>query len=262
MNKGFYVNETDITHFGVFRAKVPMPGVYTCAKNDKPYSRFFYVMNGTIIFNKGTSNEIYAPAGNIVYLPNDVSYQAEWPEGETGEYISVNFQLDETYLKLPEQICIAAVDKNGYYLDMFKHVHDIWIKGSFGYKLEVLSEIYKIIYSMKNDTMRRRTKLEHQTIYKGIIFLENNYLEDISVETLAAMCSTSESNFRRLFKKYKKMSPITYKNYLRIKKAYDLLQSGEYNVTEAAEAVNISDICYFHKLFTRFINKTPKSCIP
>ena len=98
-------------------------------------------------------------------------------------------------------------------------------------------------------------------IYKGIIFLENNYLQDISVGNLAEMCSTSEGNFRRLFKKYKNMSPITYRNYLRIKKACDLLGSGEYSVAEAAEAVNIPDVCYFYKLFAKFMNTTPKSFI-
>ncbi|UKI38466.1 MAG: AraC family transcriptional regulator [Clostridiales bacterium] len=44
-------------------------------------------------------------------------------------------------------------------------------------------------------------------------------MQDISVGDLAKMCSTSEGNFRRLFKKYKNMSPITYRNYLRIKKS-------------------------------------------
>ena len=57
------------------------------------------------------------------------------------------------------------------------------------------------------------------------------------------------------------MSPITYKNYLRIKKSCDLLRSGEYSISEAADAVNIPDICYFYKLFTRFIVVTPKKYI-
>ena len=64
------------------------------------------------------------------------------------------------------------------------------------------------------------------------------------------------------FKKYKKMSPITYKNYLRIIKAADLLKSGEYSVKEAAYAVSLPDICYFYKLFVRFMHDTPKSFVP
>ena len=87
--------------------------------------------------------------------------------------------------------------------------------------------------------------------------LENHYLEDIGVTELAAMCNTSESNFRKLFARYKSMPPVTYRNYLRIKKAVTLIETGEYNVREAAEAVNIPDINYFHKLFKHFIGITP-----
>lgn len=267
MDNNFFIKSTspssDSGHnFGVFRGTVQTPDKYTCVNNAKRFSRFFYVLNGTIYFNKGTKDELCAPSGSIVYLPNNITYKSEWPAGDIGEYISINFQLDGMYVGLPNKICIAAVDKNGYYLEMFKNIYDIWIKGSIGYKLEVLSQIYNIMYSLENDSVRRRAKAEHHTIYKGILFLENNYLEDISVSKLAEMCNTSESNFRRLFKKYKKMSPVTYKNYLKIKKARDLLRSGEYSVAEAADAVNISDICYFYKLFSGFMKATPKSFIP
>lgn len=266
MDKQFFVKEirTDKTrkyNFGVFSGKVETPDTYICEKNDKPYSRFFYVVNGTIIFDEGTNREVRVPAGHIAYLPNNITYKSHWPAGGTGEYISINFQLDEIYVSLPDRICIAAADKNGYYLNMFKKIYDIWIKGSIGYKLEVLSELYKLLYSLANDSVRSRTKKEHHTIYKGILYLENNYLQDVTVSELAKMCNTSESNFRRLFKKYKKMSPVTYKNYLKIKKSCDLLRSGEYSISEAADAVNIPDICYFYKLFIRFMNVTPKSFI-
>lgn len=180
---------------------VPTPDVYVCTENDKKFSRFFYVINGTITFDKGTEKEITASAGTIVYLPNNITYKSEWSAGTDGKYISVNFQLDELYITLPDSICIAAVDRN-------------------------------------------------------------SYLSDVSVSELAEMCSTCESNFRRLFRRYKKMSPVTYKNYLRIQKACDLLRTGEYSVTEAAYAVNIDDISYFHKLFTRFTGCTPKQFIP
>lgn len=267
MSEDFYVklSETNMTadyRFGVFMGVVRTPDTYICTENDKPFSRFFYVTNGTITFDKGTEKEISASAGTIVYLPNNITYKSEWSAGEDGKYISVNFQLDELYITLPDRICIAAVDKNGYYLNMFRNIYDIWIKDALGYKIEVLSEIYRLIYCLMNDSIYSRAKTEHHIIYKGILYLENNYLSDVSVKELAKMCNTCESIFRRLFRRYKQMSPVTYKNYLRIQKACDLLRTGEYSVTEAAYAVNIDDISYFHKLFTRFMGCTPKKFIP
>ena len=250
MSENFHVdnsvaNEISGYRFGVFMGTVSTPDVYVCTENDKLFSRFFYVINGTITFDKETEKEIVAQAGTIVYLPNNITYKSEWSAGEDGKYISVNFQLDELYITLPDRICIASVDKNSYYLNMFRNIYDIWIKGALGYKIEVLSEIYRLIYCLMNDSIYSHAKTEHHSIYKGILYLENNYLSDVSVKELAEMCSTCESNFRRLFRRYKQMSPVTYKNYLRIQKACDLLRTREYSVAEAAYAVNIDDISYF-----------------
>ena len=266
MDNGFFINisnKIDISEgtFGVFSNTVETPDYYVCSKGDKPFARLFYVVRGTIIFNKKTAKPICAPAGSVVYLPNDITYISEWSGDETGEFISINFRISEALLSLPDKICIAADDKNGYYLKMFKEAYSTWIHGAVGYKFDVLSQIFKIFCSLESDTMRHLTKQKHHVIYKGLIYLENNYLKDISVSELAEICGTSENNFRRLFKKYKNMSPVTYRNYLRIKKSCDLLRGGEYSIAEAAAAVNIPDLCYYYKLFTKFMKKTPKAFI-
>ncbi len=47
-------------------------------------------------------------------------------------------------------------------------------------------------------------------------------------------------------------------NYLRIKKSCDLLRSGEYSVAEAAAEVGINDLCYYYKLYAKFMGGTPR----
>lgn len=264
MDGDFFIKDSEkigntTLSFGVFSDKVYTPDTFVCQKSDRQFYRLFYVVNGLIIFNRGTKNELRAPAGNIVYLPSDIAYKSEWPKGEIGEFITFNFQIVSDLITLPDKICIAAVDKSGRYLEMFKNALDIWMQGAVGYKLKILSELYKILYSLQNDSLRRYTKLNYQTIYKGIIFLENNYLSDCTAHELAEMCNTSEGNFRRLFRKYKNMSPVAYRNYLRIQKACDLLTGGEYSIAEAAAAVNIPDVCYFYKLFAKYKRTTPKA---
>ncbi|UKI38465.1 MAG: hypothetical protein L6V93_11425 [Clostridiales bacterium] len=70
--------------------------------------------------------ELRAPAGSIVYLPNDITYKSEWPAGETGEYISINFQMSESFSSSARQnFNCRNRQKNGYYLKMFKNAYDI-----------------------------------------------------------------------------------------------------------------------------------------
>jgi len=244
--------------FGVFSDHVIPPVPYVCEKNDRMFSRFFYVVKGKIIFNKGTEEMLEVSSGELAYLPNDVTYKSEWDISEEGEYISLHFMLDEFYVRLPDRICTVAHDKHGIYLEMFSELLDVWNKGALGYEFEILSGIYKVMYQVFSDITYKKIKNKNSIIYKGILYLENHYLENVTVAQLASICNTSEGNFRRLFRKYKKMPPVTYRNYLRIKKALVLIETGEYNVSEAAQAVNIDDICYFHKMFRSFFGCTPK----
>jgi AraC-like DNA-binding protein len=221
------------------------------------FSRFFYVINGQIIFNRDKDQILCASPGMIVYLPNNITYTSEWTTKEYGEYISINFILDEYYVRLPDHICVATEDKNGVYLNMFRQIYATWHQGPQGYHLDILSQLYKIMYSLFLDSTRLQIRTEHSIIYKGILHIENHYLEKIRVSELAQLCSVSETTFRRLFRKYKNMAPVTYRNYLRIRRAAELLQTGEYSIQEAASEVKIPDVCYFHKLFKHFLGCTP-----
>ena len=248
--------------FGVYSHTVTPPSLFTCEKGQRMYARLFYVVSGEIVFNKNTDSELCASSGSIVFLPADITYTSEWTLNEDGYYITFIFFPNEFYILLPEQICIATIDVDSSYLQMFSNALEIWNTGALGYKLEVLSELYKILHKLYLSSSCNQIKTKYSSIYRGILYIENHYLEEFEIGEIAKMCNLSESSFRRHFKEYKKMSPITYRNYLRIKKAKELIESGEYNVTEAAMTVKLPDICYFHKLFKKFYNTTPGKFIP
>lgn len=243
--------------YGVYKGEVTVPDKYVCKKGAKKFSRFFYVLQGTIVFNKNTPYPITASAGSVVYLPYDITYVSEWEPFRNGQYISINFIRDEFNFELPNYICIAATDTQGNYYELFNDAYEIWRKGAVGYQIELLSYIYKLLYWLFRDSTYSDFQNSYQVIYKGIFYLENHYTEDFSIEMLANLCNLSPSSFRRYFKFYSSLSPITYRNYLRIKKAKELLLTGEYTVTEVACAVNIPDLCYFNKLFRKFYHTPP-----
>lgn len=261
-NNKFSIYKSDITNevykkFGVYSGIVNPPYHHVCKNGEKMFSRFFYVTSGIFVFNQGTDDSVSATAGDIVYLPSNVSYVSDWVGSARGSYITLHFVLDEFYVKFPSYICIAKHDKDGLFLKAFDRMLTIWQQGKPGYELETLAQFYNFIYILYLDYMSVQLKEKHSKIYKGILYLENNYTDDVSISELAEMCYLSESTFRRLFFDYKKMPPITYRNYLRMKKAYTLIKTGEYTVTEAASAVNIPDLCYFNRLFKKYFGISP-----
>ena len=89
--------------------------------------------------------------------------------------------------------------------------------------------------------------------------MQNNFTEDFSVEQLAEMCCLSVGSFRRSFSQCVGMSPVEYRNKLRIQKAVTLLKTGEMTVGEVAQAVGIPDLKYFSKLFKRYTGVSPSA---
>ena len=82
------------------------------------------------------------------------------------------------------------------------------------------------------------------------------------MEDLVKLTNVGECQFRRSFKALKGMSPIKYRNMLRMTKAIDLLKTGEYSVVEASMIVGFDDPSYFSKLFKKQFGQSPSSYIP
>ena len=98
-----------------------------------------------------------------------------------------------------------------------------------------------------------------EAIGPGIRYLEQHFTENTPIEELAALCFVSQTSFRRLFREYTGMSPVRYRNALRIRHACDLLRVGEYNVSEVAERTGFGNVYYISRAFKKATGKTPSS---
>ncbi len=230
----------------------------------KPYSRFFLVLNGktTFTFNgaDGKKKKVSAGAGDIVYLPNDLEYNSYWENINEINHISIVFNITDSYnqnIVLNPEIVVITHDNNEILHNAFENIYNLWCRGEIGYKIKCRSLFYDILTAILKDCLKYEYSKKHNDIYKSILYLENNYLEEISVANLAKMSNMCETSFRSKFKSKIGMTPIEYKNYLKIKKAAELLKSGEYSVYEAADFVNITEMSYFHKLFKKHYKTTP-----
>lgn len=230
---------------------------YVCVSDARPFSRFFYVTGGKIIFNKGTPHELSAQSGDIVYLPHNVAYVSEWETACSGSFITANFIINNKSIVFSNEICIAAHDCGGVYIKIFRRLLKASAESAFTSRLRALAIFFELLSALADDVSKSAATSKYGSISNGIAYLESNFLEDFSVETLAKMCNVSPATFRRRFKEYSKFSPITHRNFLRIKRAEELLKSGEYNVTEAAFAVGFYDLCYFNRTFRKFLGFNP-----
>ena len=259
----FYEKDINITFLSSVRtpARRFVLKTFECHKGWRMFSRLFLVRNGKTRFDftdsSGVEKTVFAKRGDIVYLPDDAEYRSSWENADEIDYISIEFKLEDEkgeVVLLNDDITVIARDKYNVLDDAFENFFNVYTKGALGYKLKCKALLYDIIMSVTVEHIRT----EMGDVYKGILFIENNYTSDISVNELAKLSGMCQTGFRAKFRRLKGMSPIEYRNYLRIKHAAELLRNEDYTVTEAAENVNLPDLCYFSRLFKRYMGVSPR----
>jgi AraC-like DNA-binding protein len=238
---------------------------FVCRKGFRMFSRLFLVLNGKTEFSFVTADNklktVKAKKGDIVYLPDDAEYTSRWEDVNEIEYISIEFNIvDENNVPvlLRDEISLILSDRHNIMHDKFESFFSVYTQGATGYKIKCMALFFDILNDIVKENAKDNVKNEDSEIYKSILYLENNYLEDIPVSELSKMSNMCETGFRAKFKKAKGMSPVEYRNYLRIKRAAQLILNDNYTVATAAEMVNISDLCYFSKLFKRYMGTSPR----
>lgn len=88
-------------------------------------------------------------------------------------------------------------------------------------------------------------------------YIDQNFTEDISLDTLADVAGYSKYHFSRIFKKKQNISIVQYISRKRIKLAERLLIDPSLSITEVAMQSGFSSLTTFNRIF-----KAEKNCTP
>ena len=120
--------------------------------------------------------------------------------------------------------------------------------------------LYRLLAMVCNDNCLLNDSVSvHLKIAQGVILLKQSYLENIPIEVFAEKSNVSISTFRKNFKEQYGISPLQYRNRLRIDRATALLEDGSCTISEVAYASGFDNVGYFCKLYKQITGKTPKN---
>ena len=95
-------------------------------------------------------------------------------------------------------------------------------------------------------------------LIKNILdYIEENYAEPITLNTLADRVHISKEYLCRIFSSMSESSPIEYLNRYRIQKSAYMLMSTSKRVSEISLSCGFNSSSYFNKLFLRYMGCTP-----
>ena len=224
-------------------------------RNGREKHGFIYTVSGKMrdAFDANEKNDIYAGAGELIFIPKNTVYTGIYLEENT-EIKIVQFDLVSgvlpDYLAAPVKIDLPRA---GELIEaFFKPVKDRTPNHPFYY----LSRLYELLWQI--DESEFHVPAKYKKLQPALAELAQHWDRNEPVAHYAALCNMSEVNFRRLFKEYTGRSPIDHRNDLRLSHARGKLQSGEYNVSEVAELCGFSNLSFFIRRYKLKYGYTPK----
>lgn len=224
-------------------------------RNGRIKHGFIFTVQGAVRYNFVNCNikELIVNAGESVFIPKDTIYSATYL-GEGTETKIVQFDLRRgelpNYLSFPQvlQIPDAGEQINSFFTPLSNHV--------FGHPFYYRSRLYELLWKLDEANSKIPTKFKR--LRAALSEISENYDKNEKVSFYAELCDMSEVGFRRLFREHTGLSPVEYRNNIRLENAKIKLQSGEFNVSEVAEASGFSNLSFFIRLYKKKFGYTPK----
>lgn len=163
------------------------------------------------------------------------------------------FRLDDEHL----QIVQAQINKMyNFYIEASYEVNKM---DEFYMKVmtaELLIILNKLADSIKEEPIEGISGLPPK-ILDVVNFINSNYMNEITLDSIASKFNISKYYFVKLFKETVGLTFIDYLNITRLREAQRLLSETDFNVARVATEVGYSDSNYFCRVFKLYCKCSP-----
>lgn len=131
-----------------------------------------------------------------------------------------------------------------------------------GYQLFIKSQLFMLFFILTGKcATNERPKKDYKSLEKMKLILkyvENHYMDKITIEEIANEAGLSQSHFMKYFKNTMGTSFIDYLNEYRLTMASRLLMSSDSSVLAIASEVGYENLSYFNRTFKKRFAMTPR----
>lgn len=229
----------------------------------RPHFCLGILLCGTAEFtdSTGSGEHFTLHPGEIVFVPITTRYVSRWQGNPEVSYISIHFAFDypgiftrHKNFKL-QKYTPADSEKT---ISDFKFILESYERDEPG-QLESLSKFFSLLSTILPNLECGKEKQIDSRISRAIEYIENNYADNITVDTLASISNMSPSRFFPGFKAALGVTPVDYLNHYRINRAIALLiNNDDMTIESISGAVGFESSTYFRRVFKKITGKNPK----
>ena len=255
-------DDFSIFDISVISGKRPIGRVIDHSRNARRNFGVLCVWEGETTFYRDRRETITVSAGQVAFIPKHEKYAMKYTADGTA-FVVVNFDIsdpDGCAFSLFDGITVFGAERE--ITQRLIHTMIQFERCGFGKdfsatvrKKELAYRLFGTLYTYGRE-LSGGSELNSQ-IALGVRLLEETYLDSLPISAYAAASHVSVNTFRRTFQKCFGMSPLKYRNKLRIERAEELLFAGDMTVREAAYAVGFDNIGYFCRYYRRVTGEAP-----
>lgn len=228
----------------------------------------YYLQSGKTTYFVDDKIYVLSP-GDFIFVPTGSLHKTSYRGSPNSERVILEFTdefVGEEYRSYLEDMTrnkhiILDPEGQKYFQQIFKKIEEECDRHLPEYQamqklylrqILVLIARYRVKYTEAELFGARRL------VQKSIVYIHNNYQQEITVQDLAKRYSISPNYFSSQFKKITGITPTEYVTLTRINAAKELLETTNKSIIQVASECGFNNSDYFTQVFKRITGTTPK----
>lgn len=203
------------------------------------------------------STDLTSKALIITFHPQLIGYPGGWPQG-------IRFKSPFVGRAEVESGYIDAVQVKSL-IGMMNRLLAEWTEQQQHYELFVSGILHELCgtllrsipYEIADSKRDKRRMINTKMMQEILDYIEENYMNPVSLEDAANHCNMSKFHFARFFKSTAGLSFISYVNSLRVQQAEQLITTTNKPIIDIAAECGFSSIRTFNRTFKQIKNCRP-----
>ncbi|MBD2871019.1 helix-turn-helix domain-containing protein [Paenibacillus arenilitoris] len=229
-------------------------------------SETYFIKKGNVFVINGSTSHAYQNPHefkicNIMFRPDIL--RSAGPDLSTSNGYQALFVLEPLYRNIHSfqsglNLSIPSLEHvSSIIADMINEYND----KHQGYQTMLNSRFMELVVylSRQYDNQENGTDSNLMHLANAISYIEDHYLEPLTLEEIAATSNISVRHLNRIFQSYYQTTPISYLQRLRLERARMLLRQSGLPITKISYECGFNDSNYFTRKFSKAYGLSPKA---
>lgn len=229
------------------------------------FTELFYILKGQGSFVL-KNREVHVKENDLVVINPNIEHTEKSDIDNSLEYIALGIQGISFSIPKEEGLEIGLFtyqdDRNQILFYLNKLLKEVAESEEY-YEVICKSIIEILIAKLKRakkvTVNAHESKKMNQSVAQAKYYIQQNYKEDITLETLAEVGNINKFYLAHKFKEDIGVSPIGYLNQIRIQSAKTLLETTNYTIAEISSFCGFSSQSFFSQAFRRELQQSPSA---